>query len=1321
MILISNPPLKNKLVPQWSVRHRWSLSFPQALLPFPPPSFPRRQSMALTRPKPVVKPKTKVSPVVAKSHVAALKNVREHLNEDDSDVPQVLLSEAENLTTDDAIIELSSGSAGSSSSFIVVRAVLSPHVPTGCVSLRRDVLEKLGKDCFSRSQANVKVMEFRDVVSRLELDHVELRFNRAFISRSDMLTVSDTLRHRIVFLGEEVVVDHVSFTVSAIRHRGDPGRCTLPHGVISLKTIINFESEQYAAVLLFLLTKELGHQQHDGRSTFDWAVEGFIRNLLVKIGTEFRLSPSFRVIAAGRVDANQTNYIHEVAGFLDTRYDEAQTTANLRRDLLLLCQRIQSDSSNLVDGGAPPIAEGDASASDVFSVFSEASSTAFLPALDIALDFFSNHHFDRHLHRTGQKLIVVTGGNGLFRVENEPAQRTSRRVLDVGVRAVSLVCVGVPGRHAVPLFEFSGVDEGLQKQRGFKFDAAMLYYEQPAWLAPYFFTSSPSCSFGCIPRFALMSAAEFFRRHHSQHRVIPPVVTKSAGRIRLRLSAPDAPPDRFETQIATLRSGDGQVTHARVDRKWLSRTHSGKAFDERELASASVLRSHCLFARGSDHDHLPVERYLLDTDFENEVAVDIIVDGSRFSTASATVGANANDGGGAGGGGHLWPSSFATARGGAPSPIAVWNPSLAADDRLWRRFLNGFRLKSEAGANGDQRRSQVVPHLKEAVLRPELGALGRPVLRRRFSLRRLNDLATEEEIVFEGHPDFFLTSDPALFVGSAKRFCFETHVMTVTPRSFTVFTLQPASPYKLGQSTPNARVDAVAVSDMFHYRWGQLFPHDNVLAWEEVARCWLMPVACDRDPFEGITSFGEQHYTLPCEPHIWKDPAKLFNEILLQRLHFNFQVVNRGHDRAMLTIGHQTHTLTVSVSRELTVTCREHKGIYRRDENPMATRSAVSFRKWNRFSGKFESTGERRTAAGRIPFEILDTLVSTREDLFEIGGNLERTAGFHDLRMTSDRLPSRRVRFVVIPRDRRRPVDEVAFDKFLTHRMSEYFALPPATLELLSQRGPFSLFTPSCETVDVAPQMGHGTCPPDTAMCEAYDVCHDTPPLMSVRLQRVRDTMQVYDPQSGLRLPSQDHRDMYMYVTLAKQYRPSVAFDLALYWLVCTASVISHWVSSFKATGSSFNLNVVQVPSQYESFSEPQGTRVTYRLKSTSRLFRTAILRRMMRDCEYFPDTVTPNFNCRLIHHSGLAWMVSSREGLIWGSNPFAQPHYTGAGDGGHTMVSQPNHRQTEDALFEEYCDAVTAAEAVAEAMASILSRVPGAAAVDDDQRPLPL
>jgi DEP domain-containing protein 5 len=104
------------------------------------------------------------------------------------------------------------------------------------------------------------------------------------------------------------------------------------------------------------------------------------------------------------------------------------------------------------------------------SVPSDSMHGNFLEAINISLNLLDKHFMDRDLMRTGNSIVLISAGTGIFKVRPRLALITKQRMLD-NAFGIDFVSLSRPPIHTVPLF----VVEGR------KFNAKN-FYEVPHWM-----------------------------------------------------------------------------------------------------------------------------------------------------------------------------------------------------------------------------------------------------------------------------------------------------------------------------------------------------------------------------------------------------------------------------------------------------------------------------------------------------------------------------------------------------------------------------------------------------------------------------------------------------------------------------------------------------------------------------------------------------------------------------------------------------------------------------------------------------------------------
>ena len=133
---------------------------------------------------------------------------------------------------------------------------------------------------------------------------------------------------------------------------------------------------------------------------------------------------------------------------------------------------------------------------------SSAASGNILEALNLTLNVFEKHHMDRDLTRTGQSVVLITAGAGVFRVDRHLVLLTKRRLVKHGV-GIDLVSLTTRPYHTVPLLLFNPEVDSERKERN---EDNKMFYNIPHWLRICFpFDPSPlHDKFAALPAYRMI-------------------------------------------------------------------------------------------------------------------------------------------------------------------------------------------------------------------------------------------------------------------------------------------------------------------------------------------------------------------------------------------------------------------------------------------------------------------------------------------------------------------------------------------------------------------------------------------------------------------------------------------------------------------------------------------------------------------------------------------------------------------------------------------------------------------------------------------------
>jgi hypothetical protein len=86
-----------------------------------------------------------------------------------------------------------------------------------------------------------------------------------------------------------------------------------------------------------------------------------------------------------------------------------------------------------------------------FGLPSGAASGNFLEAINSTLNVLDKHFIDRDLQRSGNSVVLISAGTGIFRVTPTLQQITKQRMMDNGI-GMDFISLSQPPLHTIPMF-----------------------------------------------------------------------------------------------------------------------------------------------------------------------------------------------------------------------------------------------------------------------------------------------------------------------------------------------------------------------------------------------------------------------------------------------------------------------------------------------------------------------------------------------------------------------------------------------------------------------------------------------------------------------------------------------------------------------------------------------------------------------------------------------------------------------------------------------------------------------------------------------------
>ncbi|XP_033627568.1 GATOR complex protein DEPDC5-like isoform X2 [Asterias rubens] len=392
----------------------------------------------------------------------------------------------------------------------------SSHLLLQVKSLQTDLQQK-GKDIISVDQTIANLFQLRaykDVevcrvssVQDVGLDLLELVFREQYISRSDMWRLKNNLIDSCPYLSKKVEYSGVRAQVNELWAGGEKVMC----GVVTEDTRVAFRSATAMVYMFIQMSSEMWDFDANGDLLWEKAIDGFVSDLF-NHWKEKNTTNEVTIFLFSRMYYNATSLdefpedmtqclhvdnrgriyedFYRVIVQNERRDDWTPLLVTLKSQCIEYGKQLQHQykQGTLLTGR--PIPSG---------YISNAAEGNFLEALNLTLNVFDKHYINRNFDRTGQVVVIVTPGAGVFEVDRELYKITKQRMIDNGIGS-DLVCMAEQPLHAVPLFRFRSPDR----------NHSVCDYNIPHWLNYSFYTvksqQEKCCTF--VPRVKLAERKE---------------------------------------------------------------------------------------------------------------------------------------------------------------------------------------------------------------------------------------------------------------------------------------------------------------------------------------------------------------------------------------------------------------------------------------------------------------------------------------------------------------------------------------------------------------------------------------------------------------------------------------------------------------------------------------------------------------------------------------------------------------------------------------------------------------------------------------------
>ncbi|GMT37083.1 hypothetical protein PFISCL1PPCAC_28380, partial [Pristionchus fissidentatus] len=318
------------------------------------------------------------------------------------------------------------------------------------------------------------------------LDNIQLTFKETYVSRSDMWLYRNRLIGQCAYLEGNLNFMKISTRVSDMWMKGENQSC----GYVSEDTRVVFRSSSSVVLIYIQVSCEMWLLDPQGDLYIEKCIKGFLHDLF-NYWKKNNCSHYVSIVLCSRfyfLDGEKNEQLRERLGPANCDH-----RGRYFKDFYKLIVQNEHYDDWMHVIGKVKLAWMDYEESclkeisralkgveyDMKNVeISTAADGNFLPSLNMSMNAFCMYHTDRRFETTGQQIMFVTPGGGVFNVDRNTVDRTKQRVIDMGI-SLDLVCLGEQPLHAVPLFVFHNHSGGGKESYFIPHWMNYSYYKMP--------------------------------------------------------------------------------------------------------------------------------------------------------------------------------------------------------------------------------------------------------------------------------------------------------------------------------------------------------------------------------------------------------------------------------------------------------------------------------------------------------------------------------------------------------------------------------------------------------------------------------------------------------------------------------------------------------------------------------------------------------------------------------------------------------------------------------------------------------------------------
>ncbi|SSD58645.1 related to Vacuolar membrane-associated protein IML1 [Saccharomycodes ludwigii] len=283
-----------------------------------------------------------------------------------------------------------------------------------------------------------------------QADLIELNVKDCLVNRGDMWLISNSMVDTCVYSGQKLTfIDSLRLAATGIYKNGKK----ILSGYVGDKTKIIIRSESAKFTFIIQITEEMWHFEQNGEIVFHQVVNSLFPMIFKKwkkIDTHHSITiilsanvdlsnTDFRSLKPGERQKNSKDYYRIVADQVSiAHWDKIMET--LRIEFM----RFSKDLLNVVkpDG-----------TSKIQGRLSQTVKTNILESVNLASCLLLDPFRQIDLRHTTTHLIIISPGTGLFDVDYDLLQLTSKKLLSLEF-TMDIICLTQPPLHIVPLFRY---------------------------------------------------------------------------------------------------------------------------------------------------------------------------------------------------------------------------------------------------------------------------------------------------------------------------------------------------------------------------------------------------------------------------------------------------------------------------------------------------------------------------------------------------------------------------------------------------------------------------------------------------------------------------------------------------------------------------------------------------------------------------------------------------------------------------------------------------------------------------------------------------